>query len=74
VLLKCPVCDLAVTRSHLAWKLETCPQCREEGKEVYLRERVGPHAQPIRRVRAEAESVRDALSSSLPSNAETTPI
>ena len=34
--LTCPVCNFVESRAHRAWRLEVCPRCRDEGREVYL--------------------------------------
>jgi len=34
--LTCPVCDYVESRAHRAWRLELCPRCHEEGREIYL--------------------------------------
>ncbi len=34
--LTCPECGTTKTREALSWRLETCPTCKEEGREVYL--------------------------------------
>jgi hypothetical protein len=34
--LTCPVCEYAESRAHRAWRLEVCPRCRADGREVYL--------------------------------------
>ena len=39
--LTCPDCGLTKAREALSWRLETCPDCRNEGREVYL---VNPEA------------------------------
>jgi len=37
--LACPVCDYSESRAHRAWRLEVCPRCHEDGREVYLTDR-----------------------------------
>jgi hypothetical protein len=39
--LNCPVCGHSELRAHRAWRLETCPECHADDREVYLSESVG---------------------------------
>jgi hypothetical protein len=32
----CPECSTTKTREALSWRLEICPTCKEDGREVYL--------------------------------------
>jgi hypothetical protein len=34
--LVCPICDLSKNRTHLSMRLETCPACAADGRQVYL--------------------------------------
>jgi hypothetical protein len=34
--LKCPECGLTKAREALSWRLETCPDCGRDDREVYL--------------------------------------
>ena len=47
--LKCPVCDHSEIRAHRAWRLEVCPHCHADGREVYLT--VATEAPRVGRVR-----------------------
>jgi hypothetical protein len=47
--LTCPVCDYVESRAHRAWRLEVCPRCRDDGREVYLADSAAePNAARIR--------------------------
>jgi hypothetical protein len=36
--LSCPICDFVESRAHRAWRLELCPNCQRQGRQVYLAE------------------------------------
>ena len=38
--LTCPACEYTHSGARQAWRLEVCPRCHAEGREVYLAESV----------------------------------